>query len=144
MHYIQIEDHFDAAHFLADYKGKCKNIHGHRWKVEVAVASPALIEGGDKRGMVMDFGDLKPLLKEICDYFDHSLIYEKGTLAEDLLALLQREDFALRMVDFRPTAENFAHFIFSQLGERGLKPAWVKVYETPTNLAIYQEDSHVL
>lgn len=90
----------------------------------------------------MDFGDLKKPLKEITDLFDHTLIYEKGSLAQDLLTLLQRDDFALREVKFRPTAENFAQYIYKELKERGLKPAWVKVYETPTNLAIYQEDSH--
>ncbi len=74
---ISCEGHFDSAHFLSGYKGKCRNIHGHRWKVVVHVKNEELKKSGQERGMVLDFGSLKNKLKEICDYFDHKLIIEE-------------------------------------------------------------------
>ena len=111
MYRLKTSAEFDSAHFLAGYKGKCANIHGHRWKIEAIVSSEALIEEGEKRGMIIDFGDLKKAVRGLADSFDHALIYEKGSLKSTTLAALDDEEFRLIEVDFRPTAENFArHF----------------------------------
>ena len=56
---------FDSAHFLSGYEGKCSNIHGHRWKLEVTVQSETLEQTGQIRGMVVDFGQLKDDIKKI-------------------------------------------------------------------------------
>jgi 6-pyruvoyltetrahydropterin/6-carboxytetrahydropterin synthase len=71
---------FDSAHFLWGYEGKCRNIHGHRWTVEIEVYDNQLIENGQEKGMVVDFGSLKKDLKGIADNLDHCLIIEKGSL----------------------------------------------------------------
>ncbi len=64
MYILRTEGHFDSAHFLANYEGKCRNIHGHRWVVDVEVKSESLQAGGQLDGMIIDFGDLK----RICNW----------------------------------------------------------------------------
>ena len=110
MYYLQTKASFDAAHFLWKYEGKCRNIHGHRWNVVAKIKSQELEQEGQTRGMVVDFGNLKKDLKKLCDSFDHSLIYETGSLKAETVAALQNEDFHLEKVSFRPTAEN-SHII---------------------------------
>ena len=84
MYYLQTKANFDAAHFLWKYEGKCRNIHGHRWNVVAKIKSQELEQEGQTRGMVVDFGNLKKDLKALCDYFDHSLIYETGSLKAEI------------------------------------------------------------
>ncbi len=140
MYRLKTSAEFDSAHFLAGYKGKCANIHGHRWKTEVIVESPELIADGEKRGMIIDFGDLKHEVRALADSFDHALIYEKGSLRETTLAALREENFRLIEVEFRPTAENFAKHFYGVLRKSGLPVKSVTVYETPENCAVYEED----
>ena len=71
---------FDSAHFLSGYQGKCANLHGHRWKIEVTVGKETLQEEGNYRDMVIDFGDVKKAVRDLADSYDHALIYEEGTL----------------------------------------------------------------
>ena len=130
---------FDSAHFLAGYNGKCANIHGHRWVIEVAAAQEKLVENGEKRGMVIDFCDLKKAVRAIADSFDHALIIEKGSLKSKTLEALDDEDFRVIEVPFRPTAENFARYFYHQLLSDGLPVSSVTVYETPDNCAAYEE-----
>lgn len=129
MYILTSEGSFDAAHFLTKYEGKCKNIHGHRWRVVVSIS------GNLDNGMVVDFGDLKNDIKSLVDYFDHSLIVEKGSLSAELDKLL-KESFLIREVDFRTTAENFSKYFFDKLSEK-YSVKEVMVYETPTNCARY-------
>lgn len=140
MYRLKTSAEFDSAHFLAGYKGKCANIHGHRWKIEVIVSSEALIEEGEKRGMIIDFGDLKKAVRGLADSFDHALIYEKGSLKSTTLAALDDEGFRLIEVDFRPTAENFARHFYGLLCAEKLPVESVTVYETPENCAVYEEE----
>jgi 6-pyruvoyltetrahydropterin/6-carboxytetrahydropterin synthase len=128
---------FDSAHFLAGYNGKCANIHGHRWTIEAEVRSETLTEEGEKRGMVIDFGDLKKAVRGLADSFDHTLIYETGSLREKTLEALSEEGFKLTEVPFRPTAENLAQYIYDLLCEKAYAPVSVRVYETPVNSAEY-------
>ncbi|MCR5704552.1 MAG: 6-carboxytetrahydropterin synthase QueD [Eubacterium sp.] len=139
MYFLRTKASFDAAHFLKDYEGKCKNIHGHRWKVIVEIAKETLETEGPKRGMVLDFGDLKAVLKELCNELDHSLIYESGSLKKTTVQALQEEDFRMIEVPFIPTAENFAKYFFDQMKERQVPVHRVEVYETPNNFAAYEE-----
>lgn len=140
MYILKTSAEFDSAHFLAGYNGKCANIHGHRWKIEVCVSEEALIAEGEKRGMVIDFGDLKREVRTLADSFDHALIYETGSLKAATLAALRDEDFRLIEVSYRPTAENFARDFYEVLTQKGLPVKSVTVYETPENCAIYEEE----
>ena len=120
MYGLKTEWHFDSAHFLADYHGKCENLHGHRWRVVCYLRTDALGEAGTERDMVMDFGAL-----------------EEGTLAPATVAALEAEGFSLTVLPFRTTAENLARHICGELRDRGLPCAQVDVYETPLNCATY-------
>ncbi|OPJ57073.1 6-carboxytetrahydropterin synthase QueD [Alkalithermobacter paradoxus] len=138
MYILKGEHSFDSAHFLANYQGKCSNIHGHRWKVEVEVYSESLIEGGQLDGMVVDFGDLKKDIKDVVDYFDHALIIQSGTMRKETLDSIVSDGFKVINVDFRPTAENFSKHFFDCMKERSYNVKKVTVYETPTNSASYE------
>ena len=94
MYRLRVEDYFDAAHFLRGYKGKCSNLHGHTWKVEVFIIGREL----DKTGMVIDFGILKKALKKVLDEFDHKCINEHS-------------NFDGKVHDVNPTAENLSVYI---------------------------------
>ena len=139
MYYLKTSACFDSAHFLHGYNGKCANIHGHHWIVEAKINSDKLQTSGEKRGMLLDFGDFKQIVKEIAEGFDHTLIYEKSTLKSTTVAALKEEGFSLVETDFRPTAENFAAHIFAELYNKGLPVSCVAVYESPENCAVYGE-----
>jgi 6-pyruvoyltetrahydropterin/6-carboxytetrahydropterin synthase len=140
MYSITTEASFDAAHFLKNYNGKCKNIHGHRWRIIVEVQSENLKTDMQEYGMITDFGELKRDLKKLADKFDHTFIYEKGSLKKELVEMLKAEDFALNEVDFRPTAENFSKYFYDEMTNRGYDVAKVSVYETPNNCASYSRN----
>ncbi len=131
---------FDSAHFLSGYNGKCANIHGHTWTIEVEVRANSLITAGEKRGMVIDFSDLKKSVKALADRYDHTLIYEQGSLRESTLNALREEGFSLTELPVRPTAENFAKLFYEALSKE-LPVCSVTVYETPQNCATYEEES---
>lgn len=131
---------FDSAHFLSGYNGKCANIHGHTWTIEVEVRANSLITAGEKRGMVIDFSDLKKSVKALADRYDHTLIYEQGSLRESTLNALREEGFSLTELPVRPTAEIFAKLFYEALSKE-LPVCSVTVYETPQNCATYEEES---
>lgn len=137
MYTLKTEQSFDSAHFLAGYEGKCRNIHGHRWRVEIEIQAEALKPQGTQRGMLVDFGDLKAHLKELSDHLDHALIIETGTLREKTMEALAEEGFRVLSYDFRPTAENFAKYFYDEMTLRGYDVRRAVVYETPSNCAAY-------
>ncbi|KOA18668.1 6-pyruvoyl tetrahydropterin synthase [Clostridium homopropionicum DSM 5847] len=139
MYILKTEHYFDSAHFLADYEGKCSNIHGHRWKVEIEIQSETLEKGGQLDGMIVDFGDFKEDVKAMVDYYDHVLIIQNGTLRKETLNCLMEDGFNLISVDFRPTAENFAAFFFNTMKNKGYNVKRATVFETPANSAVYEE-----
>lgn len=139
MYILKAEHSFDSAHFLANYEGKCGNIHGHRWKIEIEIQSENLVNGGQLDGMVIDFGDLKSDVKAMADYYDHALIIQEGTMREETLRSICEDGFKVIEVKFRPTAENFAAFFFKAMKDKGYKVKRATVYETPTNSAVYEE-----
>lgn len=137
MYQLTTHASFDSAHFLSGYEGKCRNLHGHRWKLEVTVESEKLEESGQIRGMIVDFGKLKNDIKLLADEYDHCLIIEHGTLKIKTMEALKEEEFKIIEVDFRPTAENFAKYFYERIQEMGYQVSFVKVYETPNNMAGY-------
>lgn len=139
MYTLKTEASFDAAHFLADYSGKCKNIHGHRWRVFIEVEGETLCQDRQSRGMLVDFGLLKKDVKALADSFDHAFIIEKGTLKQKTLDALREENFHIIEISFRPTAENFAKYFYDEAKKLGYHVASTTIYETPTNCASYRE-----
>ncbi|MGN0552450.1 MAG: 6-carboxytetrahydropterin synthase QueD [Oscillospiraceae bacterium] len=137
MYILKTEAAFDSAHFLSGYNGKCSNLHGHRWKIEIEISSEQLVKDGQCRGMIVDFGDLKFDLKTLADSFDHAFIYEKGSLKPETIAALNAEKFRLIEVAFRPTAENFAEYFYNIMQNKGYNVRMLTVYETPNNCASY-------
>lgn len=140
MYILEAESSMDAAHFLSGYQGKCGNIHGHRWRVLASVCGESLMEDEQNRGMVVDFGQLKDDLKDEVEFFDHMFIVEEGTLKKETMEALKSEGFEMKMVGFRPTAENFAKYFYGKMADRGYNVKQITVYETPNNCAIYCED----
>ena len=133
MYIVKTEDSFDSAHFLARYNGKCRNIHGHRWRVVIEIAGENLDDG-----MVVDFTDIKAALKALTDNLDHSLVMEKDTLKPQTYECLGDEGFRIMIMDFRPTAENFAKYFFDEIKNKGFNIRAAEVYETPNNCARYE------
>ena len=137
MYIIKTEQSFDSAHFLAEYNGKCRNIHGHRWRIIIEIAQDELENTGQTRGMIVDFAQLKTDLKKEADDLDHCLILETGTLKEKTYEALKDEGFRMVEVPFRPTAENFGKYFYDKMTEKGYAVKKSVVYETENNCAAY-------
>lgn len=143
MYAIQAETHFDAAHFLTNYYGKCENLHGHRWRVVVTLEVDELQDGAGAKGeteraMVMDFTAFKRTLNSLADTLDHTFLVEEGSLKSTTLAALEGEGFEVVILPFRTTAENLARWFYDALIAQGLPVAEVEVDETPNNRAFYK------
>jgi len=123
MYTIVVEDMFSAAHKLRNYKGKCENVHGHNWKVEVAVKGSKL----DSRGLLIDFHVLKTELKRILKNLDHKDLNNTGFFKK-----------------INPTSENIAFFVHHKMKKALQKyPAEIKhvaVWESDKQFATYSED----
>ena len=109
MYHLKTTAAFDSAHFLAGYEGKCANIHGHRWVIEVEISGADLQESGTQRDMLLDFGDIKKAVRTLADFYDHALIYEMGSLRDKTLTALQEEGFRLIELPSRPPAYFLKH-----------------------------------
>lgn len=137
MYKLKTSSSFDGAHFLYEYDGKCRNIHGHRWNVVAVIYGENLNTDNQTRGMLVDFSSFKKDLKEITEEYDHSLIIEKGSLKEETLAALRAESFKINILEVRPTAENLAKVFYDRLSEMGYEVYEMTVYETQDNCATY-------
>jgi 6-pyruvoyltetrahydropterin/6-carboxytetrahydropterin synthase len=118
---VSVQAHYDSAHFLVHYKGKCEFLHGHRYVVEAAVQTPELNEAG----IAFDFVDLKRELRALADHLDH-------TLLNDLPEFKGVET----------SAENQARWFWEELKKRLPGPQasgllYTRVWETPTQWAQY-------
>ena len=138
MYGLKTEAAFDSAHFLTDYYGKCENLHGHRWRVEVTLEAESLQAEGTMRDMVLDFGVFKKAVRAAAKELDHTFLIEEGSLKPETIAALEGEGFSLTMLPFRTTAENLARWFFEKLSAEGLPVAEVEVDETPNNRAFYR------
>lgn len=141
MFILKNEIQFDTAHYLSGYQGKCSNIHGHRYRLIVELASETLQQSGQQRGMVADFGNVKAMLKNIADFYDHKLLIEDnedGRAVAEQLAKVPNQ-FAICMVNYRPTAEEMSRDIYQQMKAAGYPIYSVELFETPVNSCIYRE-----
>ncbi|WP_405209058.1 6-pyruvoyl trahydropterin synthase family protein [Aquimarina sp. LLG6339-5] len=131
---------FETGHALYGYDGKCKNVHGHSYKLSVTViGSPITDTSHVKLGMVIDFGDLKKIVKEdIEDVFDHATVFNKNTPHVELANELKKRGHNVILVDYQPTSENmvidFAKKIKARLPENILLHS-LKLQETETSFA---------
>lgn len=131
---------FETAHALYGYDGKCKNIHGHSYKLDVTVIGEPISDLQNvKCGMVIDFGDLKKIVKtEVVDKMDHAIILNKNTPHIELAETLKASGHNVVLVNYQPTSENmvidFADKIQSKLS-KDLKLHSLKLRETETAFA---------
>ena len=128
---------FESAHALWNYDGKCKNIHGHTYKLFVTViGSPKNDPDDPKFGMVIDFGDLKKIVKKnIVDVFDHAVILNKNAPYQGFKNIPEMFERFIT-TDYQPTCENmvlnFAEIIKKKLPEE-VELFSIRLYETETS-----------
>jgi len=147
MNKIRITKHFDfeSAHALYGYDGKCKNIHGHSYHLYVTVIGrPIENNQHAKNGMVMDFGDLKVIVKkEIVNKFDHAVVLNENSPHKELADTISDHSHKVVLVPYQPTSENmlldFAERIQSQLPQNVLLHS-LKLYETANSYAEWFAD----
>ena len=125
MYEVTVEDTFAAGHDLRNYKGKCENPHGHNYKIRVTLAGAEL----DKAGLLLDFKDLKDVMKHAIDRLDHQMIND----IEPLTVL-------------NPSAENLAKYFYDETNTRlssvtkgRVRVKDVTVFETDVTTARYSE-----
>ena len=99
---------FEAGHALFGYDGKCKNLHGHSYKLHVTViGQPINNPNNVKHGMVIDFGDLKKIVNEqIINIFDHAMVFNAQSPHLELANGLKEKGHQIILVDYQPTSEN--------------------------------------
>lgn len=121
---VCVEKTFASGHALRNYKGKCENVHGHNYRVQVTVQGREL----SSNGLLVDFAALKRLMNEVVEYLDHRFINDLPPFTE-----------------LNPSAENIAKYFHDQMNgslqnEVPVRISEVKVWETDTSLAIYRPD----
>ena len=131
---------FETGHALYGYDGKCKNVHGHSYKLSVTVIGTPIIDRSNvKFGMVIDFSDLKKIVKEeIVDVFDHATVFNQTTPHLELAMELKSRGHEVILVDYQPTSENmvvdFAVKIKNRLPD-SVQLFSLKLQETETSFA---------
>ena len=131
---------FETGHALHGYDGKCKNVHGHSYKLSVTVIGQPINDINHvKNGMVIDFGDLKKIVNnEIVDQFDHATVFNKNTPHFELAQELRKRGHNAMLVDYQPTSENmvidFAKKISAKLPDH-ISLFSLKLQETDTSFA---------
>ena len=121
MYRISVYDYFSSAHQLVGYEGKCEEVHGHNWKVEIELEGNEL----DDVGMLIDFKEAKSLLKEIIEELDHKMLNNLKPFKE-----------------INPSSENVSRFVFYRIKEKlpeGVKIISTAIWESERSKAIYFE-----
>src|SRR5215471_7465378 len=125
MYEVTVEDTFAAGHYLRNYKGKCENPHGHNYKVRVTLAGAQL----DKAGLLLDFKDLREVMRHVVDRLDHQMINDIAPFTE-----------------LNPSAENLARYFYDETNVKldrvtqgRVRVKNVTIYETDTTTATYSE-----
>lgn len=138
---------FETGHALYGYDGKCRNVHGHSYKLAVTVIGTPITDSTNvKFGMVIDFSDLKKIVKEeIVDIFDHATVFNQNTPHVELAQELKERGHHVILVDYQPTSENmvidFANKIKNRLPEN-LALYSLRLQETDSSYAEwYQSDN---
>ncbi len=120
MYQLFVEEHFDAAHYLPEYRGKCERLHGHRFKVVVRAEGTAV----GKDGMVYDFAEMKRYLRDALALLDHCCLNELEEFSAD-----------------PPSSENIARWLYERLAPQltvdALRLRAVEVWESPTAGVVY-------
>ena len=135
------------GHRVLNHRSVCKGLHGHRYKAEICVEGELVLESGaSEEGMVIDFADIKKVAsKFIQEELDHAfMVWDKD---EELLEFFNKsKGHKPVIVPFTPTAENVAAYIFQELQDKftdvfktGLRLQSVKLWETPSSYALYEE-----
>ncbi|MFS4415509.1 6-pyruvoyl trahydropterin synthase family protein [Maribacter sp. 2307ULW6-5] len=138
---------FETGHALYGYDGKCRNVHGHSYKLSVTViGSPITDTRHVKLGMVIDFGDLKKIVKEeIVDKFDHATVFNKNTPHLELANELSQRGHNVILADYQPTSENmvvdFAEKIKARLPKE-IQLHSLKLQETESSFAEWHASDH--
>ena len=130
---------FDAGHRIPDHKSQCRNLHGHRYTLEITLVGEVIEEeGSSDNGMIMDFSDVKALAKAyLVDVWDHAfLVYAKDTAVRSFLSSIP--DHKTVVIDRIPTVENLARTAFDALRNvyrdrygTGLRLHKLVLHETP-------------
>jgi 6-pyruvoyltetrahydropterin/6-carboxytetrahydropterin synthase len=123
MFMVSVQAHYDSAHYLRNYKGKCERLHGHRYVVELALATTEL----DVAGIAFDFVVVKHLLRELANQLDHENLNDLEPFTE-----------------LEPSAENQAKWFWDELKRRfpeeiAAAMLYTRVWETPTQWAQYTD-----
>jgi len=125
MYEVTVEDSFAAGHYLRNYQGKCENPHGHNYKVRVTLAGQDL----DKAGLLLDFKDLREVMKRVIDRLDHQMINDIPPFTE-----------------LNPSAENLARYFYDETNGRlrhvtngRVHVKDVTIFETDSTTAKYSE-----
>ena len=140
---------FDAGHRIPDHKSQCRNLHGHRYTLEITLVGQVIEqEGSSDNGMIMDFSDVKSLAKShLIDVWDHAfIVYEKDQAVRDFLATIP--DHKTVIIEHIPTVENLARTAFSILRSvfkdhygTGLRLHKLVLHETPNCWAEITDDA---
>jgi 6-pyruvoyltetrahydropterin/6-carboxytetrahydropterin synthase len=131
---------FETGHALYGYDGKCKNVHGHSYRLDVTVIGQPITDSNNvKFGMVIDFSDLKKIVKEeIVNVFDHATVFNKNTPHVELANELQKRGHNVLLVDYQPTSEmmviDFAEKIKNRLPD-SIQLLALKLRETASSYA---------
>lgn len=131
---------FETGHALYGYDGKCKNVHGHSYKLSVTVIGKPITDRSNvKFGMVIDFTDLKKIVKEeIVDEFDHATVFNETTPHVELAHELKNRGHHVILVDYQPTSENMVVDFAEKIKKRlpaGIALFSLKLQETESSFA---------
>ena len=137
--------HFDTGHALAGYDGKCRNVHGHSYTLEVTVIGTPIDDMNHvKFGMVIDFGDLKEIVKKhVIDDYDHALVLNNNTSYKEIGDFLKKGGHHILMVDFQPTGEMMIQDMAQRISKHlpaNIQLHHLKLYETGTSYAEWFAD----
>lgn len=126
---------FDAGHRLMHHGGKCSNLHGHEYKLEISLKG----EVDDTSGFVIDFSIIKKIVSPLIDYFDHAMVLNENDV--EVINLCKKNSWKMFILPNEPTAENiglyFKKVVDKSLFDKGykLEPCTVKIWETSGSYA---------
>ena len=131
---------FETGHALYGYDGKCKNVHGHSYKLSVTVIGTPITDSNNvKFGMVIDFTDLKKIVREeIVDVFDHATVFNKNTPHVELAEELSNRGHHVILVNYQPTSENMVIDFAKKIQDRlpnNIQLHSLKLQETESSFA---------
>ena len=136
---------WDMGHRIPNHKSKCRNLHGHRYKLEITlIGELKSITGDSEEGMIIDFDKIKTILKErIQEVLDHCfMIYEKDKILTEFFSINAKENLKVVTVPFIPTVENISRWCYQNLHDRFPENIYIKnirVFESPNSWADFRQ-----